>query len=307
MPAFLIPLVIIFLITLFVTGGNIFKSAGDSFSRIQKEQEQPPSPSAFQKPLTPVPPAFVLDTSIVASPKEKELITDTNKVSVSPYFQKVTISSLSATTPSLITLKPNLKQGEEISITGWKIQGKAGSFQIPLGMERVNPFSSLQAGDLIAIKTGDTVYLSSGRGPFGLGKHFKPNVCMGYLKSSYTFPITVSSSCSLDKPQEKDLLFFLQACQDFIFKKIDFSSCAFPDYSKDITITADTQCTSYLTDLATGFTYNSCFARHADKSAFTANEWHVYMNIDLLTQRFDTIELLDQNGLLVFKKEYDRE
>ena len=225
-------------------------------------------------------------------------------VNVSPYFQKVTISSLSTATPSLITLKANLKQGEEISITGWKIQGKAGSFQIPLGIERINPFSSLQPGNLITVKASDTVYLSSTRGPFGLGKHFKPNTCMGYLKSSYTFPLAVPSSCSLDKPREEDLLFFLQACQDFIFKKIDFSSCMFPDYSQDITVKADTQCTTYLTGLATGFTYNSCFLRHGDETGFTINEWQVYMNINLLTQRFDTIELLDQNGLVVDQEKY---
>ena len=225
-------------------------------------------------------------------------------VKVSPYFQKVMISSLSTATPSLITLKTNLKQGEEISITGWKIQGKAGSFQIPLGIEQINPFSSLQPGDLIAVKASDTVYLSSTRGPFGLGKHFKPNTCMGYLKSSYIFPLSVPSSCSLDKPREEDLLFFLQACQDFIFKKMDFSSCTFPDYSQDITVKADTQCTTYLAGLATGFTYNSCFLRHADEAGFTTNEWQVYMNTNLLTQRFDTIELLDQNGLVVDQEKY---
>ncbi|MDO8474341.1 MAG: hypothetical protein Q7S62_02255 [bacterium] len=228
----------------------------------------------------------------------------TFSINVSPYFQKVTISSLSTTTPSLITLRANLKQGEEISITGWKIRGRAGEFQIPLGIERINPFSSLQAGDSINMRASDTVYLSSSRGPFGLGKHFRPNTCMGYLKSGYAFPLTVPASCSIDKPREEDLLYFLQACQDFIFKKINFSSCEFPDYSKDITVKADTQCTSYLADLATGFTYNSCFIRHADESGFTTNEWHVYMNMNLLTQRFDTIELLDQNGLVVDQEKY---
>ena len=228
----------------------------------------------------------------------------TFSINVSPYFQKVLISSTSTGVPSLITLRANLKQGEEISITGWKVRGKAGEFQIPRGIERINPFSLTEPGDIIKVKTQDTIYLSSSRGPFGLGKHFKPNTCMGYLKSSYTFPLAVPSSCSIDKPKEEDLLFYLQACQDFIFKKINFSSCEFPDYSKDITVKADTQCTSYLAGLATGFTYNSCFLRHADEPGFTTNEWHVYMNTNLLTQKFDTIELLDQNGLLVDKKTY---
>ena len=228
----------------------------------------------------------------------------TFSVNVSPYFGKVTIASVSTAAPSVITLKPSLKQGEEISVTGWTVRGKAGSFQIPLGMERVNPFSSLQAGDFITVKPADTVYLSSARGPFGLGKHFRPNICMGYLKSGYVFSLSVPSSCSMDKPKEEDLLYFLQACQDYIFKKVDFSSCSFPDYSQDITVKSDTQCTTYLAGLSTGFTYNSCFMRHGDKPNFTANEWHVYMNTNLLTQRFDTIELLDQNGLVIDQKKY---
>ena len=228
----------------------------------------------------------------------------TFSINVSPYFQKILISPASAAVPSLITLKANLKQGEEISITGWKIQGKAGEFQVPLGIERINPFSSLDAGDSIKVHAADTVYLSSSRGPFGLGKHFKPNICMGYLKSSYTFPLAVPSSCSVDKPKEEDFLYFLQACQDFIFKKINFSSCEFPDYSQDITVKADTQCTTYLADLATGFTYNSCFLRHAHEAGFITNEWHVYMNMNLLTQKFDTLELLDQNNLLVDQEKY---
>lgn len=228
----------------------------------------------------------------------------TFSVNVSPYFGKVAITSASTGNPSLITLKPTLKQGEEISLTGWKVQGKAGSFQIPLGIERVNPFSSLQPGDTIKVKPTDTVYLSSARGPFGLGKHFRPNACMGYLKSEYTFTVAVPSSCSVDKPREEDFLYFLQGCQDYIFKKINFSSCGFPDYSKDLTVSADTQCTTYLAGLATGFTYSGCFARHADEANFTTNEWHVYMNTNLLTQRFDTIELLDQNGLVIDRKPY---
>ncbi len=303
MIAFVIPLFVIIVIAMFSTGGNIFKSAENSFSRIrpyffvtkdldQKDQGRSPAPSVLQSPPAPAPPLPMPDTSITADP------------TISPYFQKVLISSTSASVPSLITLKANLKQGEEISITGWKIRGKAGSYQIPLGIERINPSSSLQPGDLIKLKTADTVYLSSSRGPFGLGKHFRPNTCMGYLKSSYTFPLAVPSSCSTDKPREEDLLYFLQACQDFVFKKINFSSCAFPDYSKDLTVSADTQCTSYLTGLATGFTYNSCFLRHSDEPNFTTNEWQVYMNMNLLTQKFDTIELLDQNGLVVDQEKY---
>ncbi len=381
MIAFAIPLFIVILIVIFSAGGNIFKGAENSLSRIrpyffvakdldQKDQGQSPTTSVLQKP-TVASPSFTLDTAITAGPKEKESIINTQitfefsgsqipsstqeqilfeskvpgvdtdwittqntrtlnlptgskeytllvrsklntvvdetpasrifSVNVSPYFQKVIISSLSTAVPSLIALKANLKQGEEISITGWKIQGKAGSFEVPLGIEQINPFSSLQPGDPIKVKTTDAVYLSSSRGPFGLGKHFKPNICMGYLKSSYSFPLSVPSSCDFDKPKEETILFLLQACQDFLLKKVSYGSCTIPDYSQDISIKADTECTAYIEN---NLGYTPCFNKHQKEPGFLKDEWHIYMNMNLLTQRFDTIELLDQNGLVVDQEKY---
>jgi hypothetical protein len=86
-----------------------------------------------------------------------------------------------------------------------------------------------------------------------------------------------------------------------LLKKVSYGSCIIPDHAKDPSINADTECTAYIED---NLGYTSCFNEYRENSEFLKNEWHVYMNMNLLTQRFDTIELLDQNGLLVHKKEY---
>lgn len=388
MIAFLIPVFIVIVITIFsADGGNIFKSIGDSFSNLrpyffvtkapdQKGQKQTPAPSAFQKPPTPAPPLFSLDTAIVTGPKEKESIADTKatfefsgsvdppqpqgsitfeskvqgvdsdwvassstrtitlpaglkeytlfvrsklnnvvdqtpaartfRVNVSPYFGKVTISSMSTGTPSLITLRANLKQGEEVSLTGWKVKGRAGEFTIGKGIERVGPSLTLVAQDNMTMKSPDTVYLSSARGPFGFQKHFRPNSCMGFLNSSFVFPIAVPSSCNVEKPTEEYLfsLSLLKACEDFILQKVNYSSCAMTDYFNDVLVRSDSQCVSYLSQLAKEFTYEGCYYNKESKPDFLKTEWHIYTGINLPSQKFDEIKLLDQNDLLIDQKKY---
>lgn len=388
MIAFLIPVFIVIFITIFSAGGgNIFKSIGDSFSHLrpyffvtkapdQKGQQQTPSPSAFQKPPTPAPPSFTLDTTIVIGPKEKESIADTRatfefsgsinppetqgsmlfesklqgidtdwittqntrtlnlpagpkeytllaraklnnvvdqtptsrtfSVNVSPYFGKVTISSMNVGTPSLITLRANLKQGEEVSLTGWKVKGKTGEFTIGKGITRVGPDLTLVAQDNITMGSLDTVYLSSARGPFGFLKHFRPNSCMGFLTSSFVFSMSVPSSCNVEKPTEEYLfsLSLLKACEDFILQRVNYSSCIMTDYSNDVLVRSDSQCVSYLSQLAKEFTYERCYYKNESRPDFLRPEWHIYTGMNLPSQKFDEIKLLDQNNLLVDQKKY---
>lgn len=227
-------------------------------------------------------------------------------VNVSLYFGKVTISSMSTGTPSLITLKANLKQGEEISLTGWKVKGRTGEFTIGKGIERIDPSFTFVARDNIAMRSPDTVYLSSARGPFGFLKHFRPNSCMGFLTPSFVFPISVPSSCSVEKPTEEYLfsLSLLKACEDFILQRVNYSSCAMADYSQDVPVRSDSQCVSYLSQLAKEFTYEKCYYTKESKPDFLKPEWHIYTGINLPSQKFDEIKLLDQNDLLVDQRKY---
>lgn len=227
-------------------------------------------------------------------------------LAVSPFFGKVNISTTRAATTSknsLIKLATRLDQDEEINITGWRIQGKGGSFTIPIGIESIRSSFNITPRDNIVIKRSDTILLTGDQSPFGIGKNFnfRPNTCIGHLKTYYTFPLSVSSSCPSSRPELHEIAGLSEACQEFILKKINFSSCKVPDYSQNVEVSTNAECVSYITNT---FNYNSCYQEHFQNSNFLKNEWHVYMNTNFVRSLHDVIELTDQNGLLVDKKVY---
>lgn len=227
-------------------------------------------------------------------------------LAVSPFFGKVKISTTKAagtSSNSLIKLTTKLAQEEQVTITGWRVQGKGGSFTIPIGIGRISSAVNIIPNTNIVIKRSDTILLTGDQSPFGIGKNFnfRPNVCMGYLKAYYTFSLPTSSSCPNAKPQVEEITFLKESCQEFILKKINFSSCEVPDYSQNIAVSIDSTCVTYLAD---NFNYNACYQEHSQESNFQKNEWHIYMNTNFIRKLHDVIELTDQNGLLVDKKVY---
>ncbi|MDA1337544.1 MAG: hypothetical protein O3C23_02150 [bacterium] len=227
-------------------------------------------------------------------------------LALSPFFGKVKISSVQAATSSknsLIKLTTSLDTDEKATITGWKIQGQAGSFVIPLGIENIRSTLNIIPNDNIVIKKSDTILLTGDQSPFGVGKNynFRPNTCIGYLKAYYTFPLSVTSSCPNTKPEIDEITGFSEPCQEFILKKINYSSCNVPDYSQNVAVSTDAECVSYISNT---FNYNACYQEHSQDVNFLKNEWHVYMNTNFIRSLHDAIELTDQNGLLVDKKVY---
>lgn len=229
----------------------------------------------------------------------------TFKLQVSPFFGKIDIQSARASTQdrsSLITLRPKIDNEETLDITEWKIEGENGSFKIPLGIESFEPGIHDNPINRIVLTKADTVKLSSEKSPFGVGRNFRPNICMGYIKNDYDFNISFSTSCSFQKPLSQELIFLPQHCEDFILKKINFSSCNVPQYPEDPNILRDgtAECAAYIQE---NFTYHSCFKKYQDTEDFTKNEWHIYMNMDFINPRYDFLKLYDNNGLLVDTKE----
>ena len=242
--------------------------------------------------------------SKLGSQRDSTPATRTFTINTSPYFGKINISTTKAASESsrsLIKLTTKLDRDEKITLTGWRIQGKGGSFQIPQGIENIYSVLNITPRDNIVIKRADTILLSGEQSPFGVGGNFRPNSCMGYLKAYYTFPLSISSSCPNDKPKVEEITFLSEACQEFILRKINFSSCQIPDYSQNIVISTDGECVSYITE---NLNYSACYQRHSKESNFLKNVWHIYMNTDFVRQLHDVIELTDQNGLLVDKKVY---
>ncbi len=225
----------------------------------------------------------------------------TFKVNLSPYFRKVKISDIRvpySSYPSVITLRTSLNKEEEIDITDWKIEGKRGEATIPQGIEKY--FPGLSPRDNIIIKNNDTIYLSSGQGPLGKKRSFRPNKCLGYLTESGDSSLSLPRSCP--KPSKEDISHLNPCCQEFILR---ISGCEVPDYSRDFRIYQDSECVSYLEK---NFNYSSCFRNYVGDENFLWNSWYIFLNFDVATDDFcDTVYLRDQNGLFVDKYSYGRD
>jgi len=224
----------------------------------------------------------------------------TFKINVSPYFGKVKISKVLTETssrPSLITLRISLKG--EVSITGWQIRGKAGSFVIPQGIEKYHPGYNPVPKESIFVKQGDRIYLSGSLNPLGRGRNFRPNKCFGYLTEYRDFPISFSTNCP--KPTREEISHLNPCCQEFIIK---IRRCKIPDYSNNLKISLDSECVSYLSE---NFNYTSCFMDHSRDENFLDESWHIYMNSNILASNdCDTLYLRDQNGLIVDTYSYGK-
>lgn len=296
MPIFLIPFIILIGIFAVSAGGDILQNIDLPMPSLrlfpQKSVEK-----ATPKAVSPRPTTISQSPSGPSPPPIQQ-----QDPKISPYTGKVQIASLKKGTPSTITLNTNLKAKESLDLTGWKITGSNGSFSIGLGIEKMNPGITAIPANPIVVTRSDTVQLSGAKGPFGIGIHYRPNICMGYIKNSYDFAFSVSSSCSFQKPILQELLFLPIHCQDFILKKIYFSSCVVPHYPEDPNILHEgtAECASYLHE---NFTYSSCFAQYQNSPNFTKNAWHIYMNTDFINPRYDLLKLYDANGLLVHTKE----
>ncbi len=219
-------------------------------------------------------------------------------INTSEYYGKVDIRSVRQASSSrelLITLRSSLAADEKINITGWRIEGESGGFNIPFGIEKIPSAINLTPLNNIIVRKGDTIYLTGEKSPFGRNVSFRPNICIGYLKQYFTFPLSVPSSCP-DKPTERDLRYMRSSCQDFILKDIKFSSCTVPSHANNIQVATDTECLAYIAD---HFNYQACSNLHRNDSDFLKNAWHIYMERDFTRDRYDTIRLLDRDGRIV--------
>jgi len=226
----------------------------------------------------------------------------TFKINTSPYFDKVKISSVSSQTssrPSSITLRTYLKNEEEINITGWQIRGKTGSFIIPGGIEKYTPYYNPVPDESIFVKRDDRIYLSGASNPLGRGRNFRPNKCLGYFANYRDFPISLPTNCP--RPTKEEISHLSPCCQEFILR---LGRCEIPEYSSNFRISTDSECVAYLND---NFNYGGCYRNYSRDEDFIGNNWHIYMNRNIVvSDDCDTLYLRDQNGLLVDKYSYGR-
>lgn len=208
----------------------------------------------------------------------------------------VKISGLQATSyysPSMITLSVQPKYGEKINMTGWKIKARKGEIIIPKGIEK---YQSYRDSKDIILKDYAIIYIINDLNPLGKGKNFCLNKCFGYIKNYHKFYPSFYTYCP--KPKLQDITELNPYCQEFILR---LSNCEIPDYSNNMKISLDSQCTSYLRD---NFNYSACFKKYSNDEDFLKNYWYIYVGTDIVHELHDTVYLYDQTGLLVDKHTY---
>jgi len=239
-----------------------------------------------------------------AKPKESDSIpvNEDVKQDISPYLNKVKISNVeigNSSRPSLITLRTDLKQDEKINLTGWQIETKNGTFDVPKGMEKFRTFYTKEPKDDIIVKRDDIIYLYNSSNPIGEGKNFRSNKCFGYLERYDYFDFPISKRCP--KPEESEIYHLSPCCKSFILK---LGRCEFPDYSDNSNIYQDRECTDYLSK---NLNYSGCFNNYHQDEDFLENKWHIYLEEEIIVENdWDTLYLRDENGLLIDKDSYGR-
>ncbi len=231
--------------------------------------------------------------------KEEEKETEPEEIeelTESPYIGKIKISGVSINSSNeigKITLSTRLEKKETINITGWKLEGEGGTYIVPLGTKEYSftPSQEKETKDIV-IEKGDGIYLSTTETPLGKTNAFQINKCFGYLKNYYDFEISVSKICP--KPGKEDILYLSGCCSKFI---LGLNRCELPDYSEEEEIINDAECKDYLFN---NLNYSGCSKNYSQDDDFLKNEWHIYMNKDILVfDDWDTLYLKDDKGFVV--------
>jgi len=223
----------------------------------------------------------------------------TFQIGVSPYYQKVEIRNVYANEDNFrkdyLVLRNN--DDQLINVTGWTIKTKGETITIPRAVERPrHPFSGSNNSDIKLAYQGEII-ISAGLSPQGI--NFRTNKCTGYLDQLSQYHPSLDEDCPyLDKSEYSHLK---KTCRDFIN---GLSRCEIPDYSDNLEITLDSQCTGFLTEK---FNYSQCYQDYEKEVDFLGDKWRVFLgkSIDILDNDGDTIILRDKNGLVVDEYKYD--
>lgn len=221
------------------------------------------------------------------------------QIGVSPYYQKVEIRNVYANEDDFRKDYLVLRNGDDqtINITGWTIKTKGETITIPRAAERLHhPFSSSDNSD-IKLAYQNEIIISAGLSSQGI--NFRTNKCTGYLDQLSQHYPSLDEDCPYLAESEYSHL--KKTCRDFID---DLNRCEIPDYSDNLEIALDSQCTSFLTEK---FNYSQCYNDYYQDIDFMGDKWRVFLgkSIDILDNDSDTIILRDKNGLVVDEYKYD--
>ena len=179
----------------------------------------------------------------------------------------------------------NLPASATVDITGWQIKTKNSGEYIPTAINLYDP-SGLTPPSNIILKSGDNVYLYSSTGPFNLSL----NECIGYIGEQNHFNPPLPANCpSLSQSQIRS---FSGACQNYVNT---LGNCALPNFNSLAIPQNDYSCINFLLSV----NYKGCFDAHIGDPNFLSNQVLVWTGSNVVDPYHDTVELLDNHGLVV--------
>jgi len=234
-------------------------------------------------------------------PRQPEQISDYSipagytRAQLSPYFQKIRISSAYASAysgfPSQIQLYSSSLGDQKIDITNWVIKTNKKDLTIPTAVNLFDLSGLMGNSDIIVSSNS---YISLYSNTSAVNRNIRLNKCAGYLKNNYNFVPQLPRNCpSIPRSTFQNLS---GQCQNYLFSF--GGSCKIPDVSFYNSLPGNDDgnaCRAFLSNI----NYNSCVRDHRNDSDFYQNDWRVWVNQNILDPQHDTVRLFDTQGLLV--------
>lgn len=192
---------------------------------------------------------------------------------------------------SRISLYSVLNGAETANITGWKIKGNRGEFNVPQAVEVFEPYGLAAEKDIV-LGAGHYVEIYGLISP--LGKNLRLNKCAGYVEEYHNFqPVYLPKNCpGFSRSEIRNLS---GQCQDYIWS---LGSCRTPEVSFYNLLPGTDQgnaCRAFLQNI----NYGSCFRQHRWDADFLSNTWLIWNNAEILDPQHDYLRLYDKKGNLI--------
>jgi hypothetical protein len=199
--------------------------------------------------------------------------------------------------PTRINLRSNLKEGEILSITDWKIRTNSNYFLIP---EVVNYYviNEDNKRDPVILNPGDNVIIYVGeKSP--VNNNFRLNKCLGYLNDRVDLYSSINNECPL--PERDDYKNFSGECQNVIRS---FRRCELPDVNEMNTIkfSDSNECRDYIYNF---FNIKNCYDTYKNDENFLDNELWLWINRSgIFDPHHDWVRIENTQGKVIDEYSY---
>jgi len=223
------------------------------------------------------------------------------KEQLSPYYQKIKISSLSRNrwdfyfsrnfTSLTLSTYYSSKDEKPINISGWYIMSNRGIvLNIPQAVSDYNP--KLAVNEDIVLEPGGSVTFYNTESPIRF--NLRLNKCLGYLNNNYNFVPNLPRNCPY--VDRSEIITFSGDCQSFIMSR---PRCYQPTPNEINSFSLELACRQVLDSL----NYGGCYSRYRNDKDFFSKEWWVWLgngfNTSSLDEKHDRLLLFDKQNLLV--------